>query len=135
MASDLDKGIELHYDLQGGEVEVQCHPGEIQQVLENLLTNAVGVLGDGGSIEVSTRSLRGGVRVAMADTGPGFATDLSEKLFAPFFSTKTSGSGLGLTICAQIIKAHGGVIEGVNRPGGGAEFSFILPLPRNGAEK
>ena len=114
---------------------MQCHPGEIQQVLENLLANAVGVLVDGGSIEVSTRSLRGGVRVAMADTGPGFAADLSEKLFAPFFSTKTSGSGLGLTICAQIIKAHGGVIEGENRPVGGAEFSFILPLPRNGAEE
>ena len=124
------QGIELHYDLQVGDTEVRCHPGEIQQVLENFLSNAVSAVGEGGRIDVATSHVPGGVRVAMADNGPGFATDLSAKLFSPFFSTKATGSGLGLTICAQIIKAHGGVSEGVNRDGGGAEFAFILPLPR-----
>jgi signal transduction histidine kinase len=125
-----EQGIELHYDLQAGELELPCHPGEIQQVLENLLSNAVGVLHDGGRIEVESRLVPGGVRVALADDGPGFASDLADKLFAPFFSTKTSGSGLGLTICSQIVKAHGGVVEAVNLGHGGAEFAFILPLPR-----
>ncbi|RKZ16077.1 hypothetical protein DRQ50_06675, partial [bacterium] len=125
-----EKDIEMHYDLQAADVEVSCHPGEIQQVLENYLNNAVGVLGEGGRIDVSTHQVPGGVRVVLADDGPGFASELSDKLFAPFFSTKSSGSGLGLTICAQIIKAHGGVTEGANRAEGGAEFAFILPLPR-----
>ena len=65
------------------------------------------------------------------DDGPGFAEDVVDKLFSPFFSTKTTGSGLGLTICAQIIKSHGGVTAAANHPEGGAVFSFILPLPRN----
>jgi signal transduction histidine kinase len=129
------QGIAMHYDLQAEGAEVRCHPGEIQQVLENFLSNAVGAVGEGGRLDVSTRQVPGGVRVAMADNGPGFASDLSGKLFSPFFSTKPTGSGLGLTICAQIIKAHGGVIEGVNRVAGGAEFAFILPLPRPGEDE
>jgi len=64
------------------------------------------------------------------DSGPGFAEEESENLFSPFFSTKPTGSGLGLTICSQIIKSHGGVCGAENRAEGGAEFHFILPLPK-----
>jgi len=125
-----EERIELHYDLECGDLEVSCHPGEIQQVIENFLNNARQVLRRGGVIVVSSRTLEGGVRVAVADDGPGFAPDLEDRMFAPFFSTKPTGSGLGLTICDQIVKAHGGVREAVNRPEGGAEFAFILPFPR-----
>jgi signal transduction histidine kinase len=68
--------------------------------------------------------------VEVLDDGPGFAEGEAEKLFSPFYSTKTTGSGLGLTICSQIIKAHGGLAGAENRPGGGALFFFILPLPK-----
>ncbi|MFO7609853.1 MAG: ATP-binding protein [Candidatus Krumholzibacteriia bacterium] len=129
-----EKSITLDWDLGAGEAAVRCHPGEIQQVLENYLVNAMQAAGDGGFVTVATRALEGGVRVSVADNGPGFAPDLADKLFAPFFSTKPTGSGLGLTICAQIVKAHGGVIEAANRPGGGAEFGFILALPRDEEE-
>ena len=81
-----------------------------------------------------SRALEGGILVQIEDQGPGFARDVAEKMFTPFFTTKTTGSGLGLTICAQIIKAHGGVLRAENRPEGGARLSFILPLPRSGAE-
>ncbi|MCP4574447.1 MAG: PAS domain-containing protein [bacterium] len=127
-----EDGIELHYELGCGDLEVSCHPGEIQQVIENFLVNARQVLGPGGMIIVGTRPLAGGVRVVVGDDGPGFAADLADRMFAPFFSTKPTGSGLGLTICDQIIKAHGGVREARNRPVGGAEFAFILPFPRPG---
>jgi len=125
--------VELVLDLQAGAAEVEMHPGEIQQVVQNFLLNAMQAMTGPGTVEVRTRLVDGGVRVIVADDGPGFDPELVEKLKAPFFSTKPTGSGLGLTICAQIIKAHGGVLAAENRAGGGAKFSFILPLPKNAA--
>lgn len=125
------KKIHLKYELRAGDTELNCHPGEIQQVLRNYLMNAIQVMPSGGGLQVATEVLEGGVKVSVLDEGPGFASDVAEKLFSPFFSTKASGSGLGLTICAQVIKAHGGVVGAANRPEGGAEFSFILPLPKD----
>lgn len=127
-----EKGLSLKFDLQSGETEVSCNPGEIQQVLQNFLVNAIQVLSEGGEIEVRTRLLEGGVRIEVLDDGPGFAEDVADKLFSPFFSTKATGSGLGLTISAQIIKAHGGVPGAENRESGGAKFFVILPLPKPG---
>ena len=125
-----DKNISLIYGLNAADTELNCHPGEIQQVLRNYLMNAIQVMPSGGELEVKTEVLEGGVKVSVRDQGPGFASDVAEKLFSPFFSTKASGSGLGLTICAQVVKAHGGVVGAANRPEGGAEFSFILPLTK-----
>ncbi len=126
-----DKGIRLEMNLQTGGMALNVHPGEIQQVLQNYIINAMQAQPDGGRIEVCSRLVDGGVEVEVRDDGPGFAEDVGEKLYSPFFSTKTTGSGLGLTICAQIIKSHGGVTGAENKPDGGAVFSFILPLPRN----
>jgi signal transduction histidine kinase len=122
--------VEFQLDLQAGEAEVHCHPGEIQQVLQNLVLNATQAQPDGGRIRLSSRSLEGGVLFQVADGGPGLARDVAEKMFSPFYTTKAAGSGLGLTICAQIIKAHGGVLRGENLAEGGACFSFILPRPK-----
>ncbi|HOX24922.1 MAG TPA: ATP-binding protein [Candidatus Krumholzibacteria bacterium] len=122
--------VALDLDLKAGDVEVNCHPGEIQQVLQNLTLNAIQAQPDGGRIRISSRVLEGGVLIQVADRGPGLAKDVAEKMFSPFFTTKTAGSGLGLTICVQIIRAHGGVLRGENLPEGGACFSFILPRPK-----
>ena len=124
-------GIRLEMSLQTGGIALAVHPGEIQQILQNYIINAMQAQPDGGRIEVRSRMVDGGVKVEVLDDGPGFAEDVADKLYSPFFSTKTTGSGLGLTICAQIIKSHGGVTGAENQPGGGAVFSFILPLPRN----
>ncbi|MBU2501770.1 MAG: ATP-binding protein [bacterium] len=124
------KHIELELDCQAPGVLVSCNPGEIQQVLQNFLMNAIQVMADGGRLEVRTRLLDGGVKVEVCDTGPGFAKEVADKLFSPFFTTKPTGSGLGLTICSQIIKSHGGVAGARNRSRKGAGFSFILPLPK-----
>ncbi len=125
-----EAGAKLVFDLQDQGVEIKVNPSEIQQVLQNLTVNAIQVLPEGGQLLVRTRLLEGGMMVEILDDGPGFADDTAEKLFSPFFSTKTSGSGLGLTICSQIIKGHGGILTASNRPEGGANFSFILPLPK-----
>jgi signal transduction histidine kinase len=125
------KGIRLEMDLKTDGMALEIHPGEIQQVIQNYIVNAMQAQPDGGRIEVRSRLVDGGVRIEVRDDGPGFAKEVGEKLFSPFFSTKTTGSGLGLTICAQIIKSHGGITGAMNSPEGGAVFSFILPLPRN----
>jgi signal transduction histidine kinase len=123
-------GVDLVLETEGGRTVVECHPGEIQQVLQNYLMNAMQAQAFGGRVVVRTSVLDGGLKVEVLDSGPGFAESDGKRLFSPFFSTKPTGSGLGLTICAQIIKAHGGVTGAVNRPEGGAGFWFILPLPR-----
>jgi PAS domain S-box-containing protein len=119
--------IDLVLDLQADGLVAEMHPGEIQQVLQNFLVNAFQALEGPGRVEVRSRGVEGGIWVCVSDDGPGFDPESVAKLHTPFFSTKPTGSGLGLTICAQIIKAHGGVIEARNRTEGGAEFSFILP--------
>ncbi|MDD5719602.1 MAG: ATP-binding protein, partial [Candidatus Krumholzibacteria bacterium] len=131
MQPALERGaVELVQDLQASTAEVHCHPGEIQQVLQNLILNAIQAQPEGGRIRLSSRSLEGGVLIQVADHGPGLPKDVAEKMFSPFYTTKSAGSGLGLTICAQIIKAHGGVLRGENLAEGGACFSFILPRPK-----
>ncbi len=125
------QGVDLQLDLQSQGTLVSCNSIEIQQVLQNFVVNAMQVLPEGGQIQVRTRLMTGGILVEVRDNGPGFAEEVIDKLFAPFFTTKPTGSGLGLTICQQIIKSHGGLIGARNREGGGAEFSFILPLPKN----
>jgi PAS domain S-box-containing protein len=119
--------ITLRQDLQAGTITVNVNPGEIRQVLQNLLMNGIQAMVNPGTLEVRTRVLEGGVQVEVLDEGPGVPPDLLEKVFIPFFTTKASGSGLGLTICAQILKAHGGTLTVTNRPEGGAAFRFILP--------
>lgn len=125
--------VHLEMNLQTGGLALDIHPGEIQQVLQNYLVNALQAQPEGGRIEVATVLVEGGLKVMVKDDGPGFPPEVGTKLFSPFFSTKTTGSGLGLTICSQIIKSHGGVTGAENRPEGGATFWFILPLPRAGS--
>ena len=125
-----ENAVVLQLDLQASKTALNAHPGEIQQVLQNFIINAIQMMPGGGTLKIGTRVLEGGIKVSVYDSGPGFADDVSEKLFSPFFSTKTTGSGLGLTICSQIIKSHGGVIGAENSESGGAEFFFILPLPK-----
>ena len=69
----------------------------------------------------------GWVTVRVCDTGRGLPSELGSKIFEPFVSTKPTGIGLGLSICKRIVESHGGQIEAVNRPEGGAEFTIRLP--------
>jgi PAS domain S-box-containing protein len=123
-------GIGLAFDLAAEGERVRCHPGEMQQVLQNLIMNAMQAMDGEGSIILRTRAEEAGIEVAVIDDGPGFAEDMSRRIFAPFFSTKPSGSGLGLTICSRIVKSHGSALKARNRAEGGSIFSFVLPRPR-----
>jgi two-component system NtrC family sensor kinase len=102
--------------------------GQLRQVFDNLLKNAVEAMPDGGIIHASTENGDGEVSIAIADTGPGIPEENLPKMFTPFFTTKKvgTGTGLGLSVCYGIVKMHGGSIQASNRKGGGACFTVRL---------
>ena len=105
----------------------------IEQVVINLVRNAADALQArdiGRRITVSSRVAGDFVRVDVQDNGPGLQGVRVEQLCAPFYSTKSEGMGMGLAICRSIIEAHQGVLDAEEAPGGGALFSFSLPLSR-----
>ncbi len=101
---------------------------QIQQVLLNLVLNAIEAMPQGGDLRIETRYNSDEVHILVADNGPGISPELRSQIFEPFFSTKEDGSGLGLTVCDGIITAHGGRLELVDQPEGGACFLIALPL-------
>ncbi|MBC8160591.1 MAG: hypothetical protein H7Z42_05155 [Roseiflexaceae bacterium] len=107
-----------------------CDPGQIMQVLLNLLTNARDAMPpSGGQIIVSTRCEAERIVMTIADTGSGMPPDLLEKVFEPFVTTKgAQGTGLGLAICYGIITNHKGDIRVVSAPGQGTTMTITLPV-------
>jgi len=127
------RGIAIDREAEAGEAEVEVDVVQIQQVLVNLLRNAVDALSglamrNGPRLTVST-GVRpdGSVEFAIADNGPGVAPELAERLFEPFVTSKANGMGMGLSVCRRLIEAHGGTIEAESTPGAGATFRFRLP--------
>jgi two-component system sensor histidine kinase TtrS len=101
---------------------------EIQQVLFNLLQNALDAMADGrGSITVRSSGAEGMVKVAVRDSGPGLTAEAEARLFEPFFTTKPNGLGLGLSICRTIVESHGGRLWAAPNPQGGLTMRFTLP--------
>lgn len=127
------RGIAIDREAKAGEAEVEVDVVQIQQVLVNLLRNAVDALSgvaleNGPRLTVSTCvQPDGSVEFAIADNGPGVAPELAERLFEPFVTTKANGMGMGLSVCRRLIEAHGGAIEAESNPGAGATFRFRLP--------
>ncbi len=112
-----------------------CAPGLINQVILNLLTNALDAIGEAGEVCVATVRTDKMFRLSVADSGPGIPDEVLERIFEPFFTTKDvgKGTGLGLAVSYQIIDRHKGSIDVRNRAAGGAEF--IVELPLNLAEQ
>jgi PAS domain S-box-containing protein len=123
------KGIRLVSDL-APLPPVSCYAAKINQVVLNLLTNAIDACQDGGTVTVRSRSEPGGALVEVCDTGCGIDAEMRERIFDPFFTTKPvgQGTGLGLSISYAIIQDHGGTIDVDSEPGQGTRFSIHLPL-------
>jgi two-component system, OmpR family, sensor histidine kinase KdpD len=129
----------LEERLQGRAVDVRLPPDLplvemdavlIEQVLVNLLDNAVKYTPPGAPIEVIARRSDGAIEVSVADRGPGLPPGDGQRVFEKFYRgqpSTTRGVGLGLAICKAIVETHGGAIWAENRPGGGAIFLFTLP--------
>lgn len=126
-----EKGISARFVLDPAARTVLVDRVQIQQVLINLIRNAVEAM-EGCEIRnlvISSKIVNAeAAAVCVSDTGPGIAPEIADQLFQAFVSTKSSGMGLGLSICQTIIEAHGGRIRARPTDNGGTEFSFTLPL-------
>jgi len=140
MAPLLDRREVKARTSEGGDaVWCEVDPGQIQQVLVNLITNAVDVTPPGGEVRLAVDAPEGSpagrdpggrwVRVVVEDDGPGIPAELLPRIFEPFFTTKPSGrgTGLGLAVADEIVREHGGSIEAGGAPGGGSRLSVWLP--------
>ncbi len=158
------QGVELHCVVPQGEFALAGDRTQLKQLLLNLLLNCIDALSEGGLVHImleppappaeqpmqraSLDSEQDALRVAadvshddsyftirIFDNGPGFPEELIAKIFEPFVTTKDTGTGLGLTICRQIVQAHHGTITARNRRPHGAEFCIRLPYLPHAAAK
>ncbi len=121
------EGVHCHVTLEPDPFTVYGDGGQLQQVLGNLMTNALHAMGDRGEITVEARRSADDDVIIVRDGGPGVAAEDRGRLFEPLFTTKAKGTGLGLTICRQIAERHGGTIDLVDQAGRGAAFCLRLP--------
>ena len=124
-------GVALDVRAGAGATPVQGRRDQLQQVILNLLTNAIDATPAGGRIEVRTRAMKdtGEVEIAISDTGLGVSPEHRKQIFEPFFSTKEAGRGvgLGLFISTEIVREHKGRIELDSEIGRGSTFRVLLP--------
>ena len=128
-AEATERGISLRLELETDLPRLNADRIQIEQVILNLLRNAADAISQSpGLVCLRTQLFNGRVMVSISDTGDGIPVELRERVFAPFFTTKTSGLGMGLSISRTIIEAHGGRLWADARVGSGTTFSFTLPL-------
>lgn len=117
----------------GAELFVAGDPIKLGRVIENLLRNAVEAMDDGGPITVSARRGDGTVDLEVADRGPGLLPEVRGRIFRPFFTTKETGTGLGLFLAQKIVETCGGKLDLLDREGGGTTARVTLPLEQREA--
>ncbi len=113
----------------GAPISLQADPAQVRQVVWNLLRNAAEAMPDGGTITVSMATSGRWAEIIVADTGVGIAAEDREKIFEPFYTTKTRGSGLGLATVQRIVVEHAGELLVDSTVGKGTRFTVRLPLP------
>jgi PAS domain S-box-containing protein len=112
-----------------GTLVLSADPSLLEQVFWNLFLNSAEAMKGAGEIRVKFRSEAEALEVAVSDTGTGIAPELMERLFRPFVTTKTSGTGLGLALCRKIVEAHHGSIGIASEPGRGTTVTLRFPQP------
>jgi two-component system NtrC family sensor kinase len=127
-------GIELIRSLEPNLPEISADPSELQQVLVNLVVNALQALPRGGRLTIETHRGHDCVSLIVSDTGTGMTDDVKSKIFMPFFTTKDAdqGTGLGLAVVHGIVTSHGGVIQVQSEAGRGSRFEVQMPLNNSG---
>lgn len=122
-----EQGIVLEHETASDVPIVSVDIQLMEEVITNLIRNAIDALSDHGTIRLSAGGTSNGAFLRIDDDGPGIPDSILKTLFRPFVSTKSNGTGLGLAITRKIVEAHGGSIEVHNSPLGGARFEVLLP--------
>ncbi len=124
-----NRGVEVKTRLPRHLADIPMDATQIQQVLVNLVKNAVQAMTKGGVLSLQTGETGDGIWFSVGDNGGGIPKELVNRIFEPFYTTKKKGSGLGLMIVQRIIRAHNGKVELESHAGRGTTFRVWLPLP------
>ena len=124
------RNVEIVRYLDGDLPIIKMDKQTLQAALQNMVKNSMEAMSDGGQLVVRTRMMRSGVAVDLIDTGQGIGSSTLIKMFEPFYTTKDSGSGLGLPMAKKVIEAHGGVINVQSEEGRGTQFTIEFPIPK-----
>lgn len=124
------KDVELRFDARGAPPRIEADAGQVQQIVFNLLTNALAAAPGGSQITVSLELADEMLNLEVCDRGPGIPPEIQGELFEPFFTTRSGegGAGLGLAIVRALVQEHSGSVEYLAREGGGSRFVVRLPL-------
>lgn len=118
----------IRVNISGEDDSVSADPAIIQAALSNLILNAAQAMGASGDMQISIGPVPGElVAVTIQDTGPGIPPEILPRIFDPFYTTKSRGTGLGLPIAKRAAETHGGNLRAENLPGGGVRFTLTLP--------
>jgi two-component system sensor kinase FixL len=130
LVGERQSGVRVTFDLDQALPPVLADSVQIQQVVLNLVRNAIEAMQDGARRELSiaTRAAGDMAEVSIADTGPGIAPEMADRIFQPFVTSKPTGMGLGLSICRDIVEAHHGRLACAARREGGTVFRLALPI-------
>jgi signal transduction histidine kinase len=132
MGKQLSKdGVQMSVSLDRTLGAVLGDTNALQQVLINLLLNARDAMPRGGEVRIETArepDRAGWLRLTVADTGEGMGSDELARIWEAFYTTKTAGTGLGLSVSHKIIREHGGAVAVQSEPGHGTTFVILLPM-------
>ena len=137
LVGSRELGIRSVFDFSSGTKDVLVDRVQIQQILINLMRNAMEAMRESEHRDLTVRTLPDGpdkVVVEVADTGPGISDEIAARLFQPFVTSKASGMGIGLSISKRIVEAHRGEISARRNENGGTTFRFSLPVAGQGAD-
>ncbi len=126
----ITKRIMIEMDVTGAIPPVDHDPNQINQVLLNLLLNAIQAMDKPGTIRVSLETDEDDVLITVADEGKGIPAENLTNIFRPFFTTKGHGTGLGLSLARRTVESHGGSIDVSSEVGKGSQFAIRLPIAR-----
>jgi two-component system sensor histidine kinase FlrB len=122
------RGIEFGIEPAASELMLTGNRKALVGALTNLLENALQAVDSGGRVGLAAACAGEDVALSVRDDGPGLTPEVAQRLFEPFFTTRSDGTGLGLAIARGVARAHGGNIEARSQPGAGTEFIITLPL-------
>ncbi|CDZ36672.1 FixL oxygen regulated histidine kinase [Neorhizobium galegae bv. officinalis] len=137
LVGSREKGVRTVFEFAQGPEMVTVDRIQVQQVLTNLMRNAIEAMRDSQRRELVIRTLQEDedmIQVIVQDTGPGIPEEIAGQLFKPFVTTKAGGMGIGLSISKRIVEAHGGEMTVTRNEAGGATFRFTLPIDKEERE-
>ncbi len=124
--------VEIHVKVEQDLPEVYFDHAQLQQVVVNLVRNSIEAMPDGGVLEIGARRGEGSVELYVSDTGTGISKEQVTEIFDLFYTTKPSGTGLGLALSQRIVERHGGELKVYSEEGKGSTFVIVLPIPTEG---